>query len=92
MICERCQGHGGFRYHFSGFPSIHPCPDCLGSGIAYCCDVAGSSGANCVEHPPQDVRPYKANQGEDSANDGVVVEGDMDPHEGEHNELPREGD
>jgi hypothetical protein len=84
MICERCQGAGGFVYHFSGLPARVPCPDCLGSGISYCCDVAGSSGANCVEHPSYDVRANQADDGEDGADNGIVVEGNVNPHPGEH--------
>jgi hypothetical protein len=38
MICERCQGKGGFIYHLYGLPQLFPCPDCEGSGIGYCCD------------------------------------------------------
>ena len=38
MRCEACNGEGAKH----GLP----CPDCEGSGIAYCCDEAGANPPN----------------------------------------------
>lgn len=47
MICETCHGKG--TYVLFGEP--RPCGDCNGSGIASCCDAAGSN------EPPSFVCP-----------------------------------
>jgi|HubBroStandDraft_5_1064220.scaffolds.fasta_scaffold21903_5 hypothetical protein len=39
MICEHCHGEG----FMSLGPDLIPCPECFGSGIASCCDAAGSN-------------------------------------------------
>ena len=41
MICEQCQGTGRL---IPGAPEV--CSLCQGSGIAYCCDEAGSNSPN----------------------------------------------
>lgn len=38
MICEACQGKG----HIHGAAFSWPCKECMGSGVASCCDAAGS--------------------------------------------------
>lgn len=38
MICQRCHGKGYLRN------VMEPCPECLGSGVASCCDTAGARG------------------------------------------------
>jgi hypothetical protein len=38
MICPTCHGTGNDPVWF--YP---PCPECQGSGIAYCCDKAGAN-------------------------------------------------
>jgi hypothetical protein len=46
MRCERCQGSGidVGKLEVPAFTLI--CGDCYGSGIAYCCDMAGSNRPN----------------------------------------------
>ena len=39
MICEICHGEGSLDTLFG---ETRPCPDCNGSGVASCCDAAGS--------------------------------------------------
>lgn len=41
MICEECHGKG--RYWNVLLEEHRPCPDCNGSGVASCCDAAGSA-------------------------------------------------
>jgi hypothetical protein len=46
MICETCEGEGYVRGHDPHNPGalvLLPCLDCNGSGIASCCDAAGSA-------------------------------------------------
>lgn len=54
MNCDRCYGTGNIRRVVKvieapsppGPRALYepiPCPDCHGSGIAYCCDDAGAS-------------------------------------------------
>ena len=40
MICEICRGEGRLDTLFG---EKRPCPECNGSGVASCCDAAGSS-------------------------------------------------
>ena len=45
MICETCEGEGFVRGTDPGNPGalvMLPCLECNGSGIASCCDAAGS--------------------------------------------------
>ena len=49
MICEACQGKG----HVHGAAFSWPCRECNGSGVASCCDAAGSSS----NHLPSFVCP-----------------------------------
>jgi DnaJ-class molecular chaperone len=48
MICETCQGTG-YQLNLSA----EPCVICMGSGISYCCDAAGSNQPN-VTHVNSD--------------------------------------
>jgi len=46
MICEACDGEGYVRGKDAANPGalvMLPCLECNGSGIASCCDTAGSS-------------------------------------------------
>jgi ribosomal protein S27AE len=46
MICETCEGEGYVRGVDTANPGalvMLPCLECNGSGVASCCDVAGSS-------------------------------------------------
>lgn len=46
MICERCHGIGKLTCRLAGAPYVYPrlpCNACQGSGIASCCDAAGSA-------------------------------------------------
>lgn len=47
MICERCHGTGHEKhlmvYFWHSWWENKPCPECGGSGIASCCDAAGSA-------------------------------------------------
>lgn len=46
MICDRCEGEGyvrGVDVNAPGALVMLPCLDCGGSGVASCCDAAGSS-------------------------------------------------
>jgi len=49
MICEACHGEG-MAAEVLGYPVV--CPECNGSGVASCCDAAGSSSS-----PPSFVCP-----------------------------------
>jgi hypothetical protein len=45
MICEACEGEGYRRGHDPQNPgalAMLPCLECNGSGVASCCDAAGS--------------------------------------------------
>jgi hypothetical protein len=48
MRCERCQGSGYCPYTTDLHGSLFLCPDCCGSGIAYCCDEAGANPPNTM--------------------------------------------
>lgn len=46
MICEACEGEGFVRGTDPGNPGalvMLPCLECMGSGVASCCDAAGSA-------------------------------------------------
>jgi DnaJ-class molecular chaperone len=48
MICPDCHGTGFIPWLGVGTTTphrwvLHPCPECNGSGIASCCDAAGSA-------------------------------------------------
>jgi hypothetical protein len=44
MICPTCRGRGFTPLIGDGDQTPHgPCPECHGSGIASCCDSAGSA-------------------------------------------------
>jgi DnaJ-class molecular chaperone len=44
MICPTCRGRGFVPTVTLDDVTAHePCPDCMGSGIASCCDAAGSA-------------------------------------------------
>lgn len=46
MICEWCEGEGYQKFSSAeGGLAILPCLECNGSGVASCCDAAGSSPA-----------------------------------------------
>jgi DnaJ-class molecular chaperone len=46
MRCERCHGSGidVLKLEVPAYTLV--CDDCRGSGIAYCCDVAGANPPN----------------------------------------------
>jgi hypothetical protein len=55
MICETCEGEGYVRGHDPTNPGalvMLPCLECNGSGIASCCDAAGSRPAPVVDPAP----------------------------------------
>jgi hypothetical protein len=41
MICPSCNGQGVVRVERGLLPT--PCLECMGSGVASCCDAAGSA-------------------------------------------------
>jgi len=46
MMCPDCHGTGSVRYEWNPRARAWitgPCPECNGSGIASCCDTAGSA-------------------------------------------------
>jgi hypothetical protein len=53
MICEKCHGEGWIKAAGPAnapFLVVWPCFDCNGSGVASCCDAAGSALADAVIH------------------------------------------
>lgn len=41
MKCEFCNGQGTtYQPQFNTASGIYPCPECNGTGIAYCCEGA----------------------------------------------------
>jgi hypothetical protein len=54
MICEACHGEGWIKkWTDEGGLLVHVCLDCMGSGIASCCDTAGSP------YSPHHVASYR---------------------------------
>jgi hypothetical protein len=47
MICEKCQGTG--CGNSKRYIEKLPCPDCMGTGISYCCDEAGANPPNSFD-------------------------------------------
>jgi ribosomal protein S27AE len=64
MICEGCEGEGYLRGHDPANPGalvLLPCFDCNGSGIASCCDNAGSSAPPSFVCPRCGAESYNPN-------------------------------
>ena len=69
MICPTCRGRGAIPIGalddegFAPTAGIAPCPQCGGSGTAYCCDDAGAEptpsyicpGCRAVSYHPIDI-------------------------------------